>query len=63
MITPEQLEYYEKLHNLVTRYRTAHWDAKARRSVQAAEKEHRLGMEIDKLVRNENLKRRKTQKN
>jgi hypothetical protein len=60
MITPEQLEYYEKLHTLVTQYRTAHWDAKNYRSKQAADKEYRLGLEIDKLVRSENLKRKRT---
>ncbi len=61
MITPEQLEYYEKLHHLVTQYRTAHWDAKKYRGKQAADKERRLGSEIDKLVRTENIKRRNKQ--
>jgi hypothetical protein len=58
-MSPEQLAYYEKLHSLVSRMRTAHWEAKKYRSRSAADKEYRLGLEIDKLVRSENLKRKK----
>jgi hypothetical protein len=59
MISSEQLAYYEKLHHLVTQMRTAHWEAKKYRSLQAAQKEHRLGLEIDKIVRNENKNRQR----
>ncbi len=58
-MTPEQLLYYEKLHNLVTQHRTAHWDAKKYRGKGYSEKEYRTGLEIDKLVRAENLKRQR----
>lgn len=57
----EELPYYERLHILVTKMRTAHWEAIRFHSKAAADKAHRLGLEIDKITREENLRRRNGQ--
>lgn len=56
-MNPEQLTYYETLHKLVTKMRTAHWEAKKYRSASAAKRENDLGLQIDKIVRAENIRR------
>jgi hypothetical protein len=58
----EELPYYEQLHILVTRMRTAYWEGRKYKSASAFKKADDLGKQIDKINRAENLKRRECQK-
>jgi len=60
MFMHEQLPYHEQLFQLINKMRTAHWDY-VHGIKSAKEKEHRIGLEIDKLLREENARRNKKQ--
>lgn len=56
---PEPLPYTEQLYSLINKMRTAYW-LKRKGSSTAAKDEHKYGLEIDKLLRAENARRRQT---
>lgn len=56
MSPQDRLQWYEALYQKVLAMRRHHYDKK-RFIHGAAEKEHRIGLEIDKMLREENKRR------
>lgn len=55
-------EKYDQLFKLVNQLRSAHWHAKKYYSKEASAKEYRIGLEVDKLLREEHKDRESIKK-